>query len=123
MSTREIPKTEWKSFFDEFSTKHHGWVVTVEEIGGELGAQEEANKLPLVGIAADVKDRESQMTLILGGRPGADVNRIIPKPIRVWSRQDEGEEHDAIEIEAEDDFKVILRFSAVPAEHQLPEHV
>src|SRR4051794_28538070 len=108
MSTREIPQMEWQRFFDDFSTRHQGWMVTVEEVGGELGAQEEFNDIPLVGIAADVKDRESQVTLMLGGVTGSDVNRVIQNPAHIWSRQDEGEEHDAIEIESSDGVKVIV---------------
>ncbi|MDB6153014.1 MAG: hypothetical protein JWL90_1467 [Chthoniobacteraceae bacterium] len=118
MSTQEIPKAEWSLFFEDFTRRHQGWMVTVEEIGAEFGAQEEANAIPLVGIAADVKDHESRLTLMLGGRPELNVNRIIENPTRVWSRQGEDEESDAIEIEA--GAKLILRFNSVPRHSSQP---
>ena len=33
MVTREIPPGEWKDFFDEFTRRHEGWLVTVEIFG------------------------------------------------------------------------------------------
>src|SRR5215813_11447880 len=80
MQTREIPREQWIRFFDDFSKNHEGWVVTLEVVSSDLGDQEEANGLPLVGISADVKARENRVEIILGGRPDADVTRLINTP-------------------------------------------
>jgi hypothetical protein len=48
---REILREQWISFFNNFSKQHEGWIVTVEVIDSDLGDQEEAAGLPLVGIS------------------------------------------------------------------------
>jgi hypothetical protein len=70
MRTREIPQAEWRRFFDDFSPQHAGWIVILEVLGADLGDQEEATRLPLVGISADGRDRASRVEIIVGGRPG-----------------------------------------------------
>lgn len=116
MLTREIPRTEWIKFFDEFSKQHQGWVVTVEVISPEFGDQEEADRLPLVGISADVKDGENRIEIMVGGRPEAHLTRIIDGPKRVWVKQAEEEAHEAVEVEAEDGTKTILQFRHIPSD-------
>ena len=73
MQTREIPREQWVKFFDDFSKKHEGWIVTLEVMGSDIGDQQETNKLPLVGVSADVKAHENRIEIIVGGRPDADV--------------------------------------------------
>jgi hypothetical protein len=124
MLTREIPRNEWIKFFDDFSQQHQGWVVSVEVISPEIGDQEEAEGLPLVGISADVKDGENRIEIMVGGKPGAHVTRILESPKRVWVKQAEEEAHEAVDIESEDGTKTILRFRHIPpdeVERLLPD--
>jgi Family of unknown function (DUF5335) len=123
-TTREIPREQWIKFFDDFSKKHEGWIVTLEVIGSDVGDQEEAKGLPLVGISADLKDRENRVEIILGGRRDANLTRIIDTPKRVWLKEPEEVAHEAIEIESEDGTMTLLTFWHVPpeqTERQLPE--
>ena len=124
MPTREIPRNEWIKFFDDFSKQHQGWIVIVEVISPELGDQEEADGLPLVGITADVKDGENRIEIMVGGKPEAHLTRIIQNPKLVWVKQSEEEAHEALDVESEDGTKTILRFSHIPpdeAERLLPD--
>jgi hypothetical protein len=114
MLTREIPRNEWIKFFDDFSKQHQGWVVTVEVISPELGDQEEADGLPLVGISADAKDGENRIEIMVGGKPEAHLTRIIESPTRVWVKQAEEEAHEAVDVESEDGTKTILLFRHIP---------
>ena len=78
MQTRDIPREQWIKFFDDFSWRHEGWIVTLEVLGPDIGNQEEANNLPLVGISADVKARENQIEIIVGvhaATPASSSNR------------------------------------------------
>jgi len=123
MLTREIPREQWVKFFDDFSRQHEGWVVVLEVLGSDLGDQEEATRLPLVGISADLKDGESRIEIIVGGRPDAHLTRIINAPQRVWLRQPEEEAHETIEVESEDGATTLVSFRHVPpeeVERQLP---
>ncbi|HEV2668281.1 MAG TPA: DUF5335 family protein, partial [Blastocatellia bacterium] len=87
MQTRDIPREQWIRFFDDFSKNHEGWIVTLEVIGTDIGDQEEADRLPLVGISADLKAGENRIEIIVGGRPDADVTRFINGPKHVWVKE------------------------------------
>jgi hypothetical protein len=123
MDTRDIPREQWIRFFDDFSKQHEGWIVTLEEISPELGDQEVAAGLPLIGISADLKDGENRIEIIAGAEPEAHVTRIIEKPKRVWLKESQEVAHEAIEIESEDGTATLLRFWHVHPEQtdrQLP---
>ena len=123
MLTRQIPREQWVRFFDDFSKQHEGWIATLEVLGSDLGSQEEANRLPLVGISADLKDRANRIEIMVGGRFDAHLTRIINAPKRVWFKPPDEEPHEAVEIESEDGTRTLLRFLHVPpeeVERQLP---
>ena len=122
--TKEIPRIQWIKFFDDFSKQHKGWIVTLEVLGPDIGDQEETAGLPLEGISADLKDRESRIEIMLGGRPDAHATRIINHPKRVWLKEPEEVAHEALDIESEDGTTTLLSFWHVPpekTERQLPE--
>jgi len=124
MQTRDIPREQWVRFFDDFSKNHEGWIVTLEVIGSDIGDQQEANRLPLVGISADVKAGENRIEIIVGGRPDADVTRFINWPKHVWVKETRIPGDEAIELESEDGIKTLLNFHHVrpeETERQLPE--
>jgi uncharacterized protein DUF5335 len=124
MPTKEIPRTEWIKFFDEFSKQHQGWVVTVEVLSPEIGDQDEADGSPLVGISADTKDGENRIEIMIGGNAEAHLTRIINSPKRVWVKQPEEEAHEAVEVESDDGTTTILRFRHIPpdeVERLLPD--
>ena len=119
----QIPREQWLRFFDDFSKQHQGWIVTLEVLGRDLGDQEHTTQLPLVGISADVKDRESNVHVLVGDRPETHLTHIIYTPARVLFKQPEEPAHDSIEIESQDGTTTLLSFSHVPieqVERQLP---
>jgi hypothetical protein len=64
---REIPRDRWVEYLDGFSRQHEGWLVTVEVLGSEVGAQVEARELPLRGVVAEARGGgEDTITVILG---------------------------------------------------------
>jgi hypothetical protein len=123
MQTRDIPREQWIRFFDDFSKNHEGWIVSLEVLGADIGDQEEANNLPLVGISADVKARENRVEIIVGGRPDVDLTRFIERPKHVWVKEPRLPGDEAMEIESEDGIKTILNFHRIrpeETERQLP---
>jgi len=117
MTTQEIPRDEWKTFFDTFSRQHEGWLATLEVLGSEIGAQQEARNLPLEGITATLKDSEHETIAISLGKTAEDhVTHMITQPTRVWVEQTSQGANAALEIESADEVKTLLRFrSALPA--------
>jgi Family of unknown function (DUF5335) len=123
MQTRDIPREQWIRFFDDFSKNHEGWIVTLEVLGADIGDQEEANNLPLVGISADVKAGENRVEIIVGGRPDVDLTRFIERPKHIWVKEPRLPGDEAMEIESEDGIKMILNFHRIrpeETERQLP---
>ncbi|HEY0378950.1 MAG TPA: DUF5335 family protein [Pyrinomonadaceae bacterium] len=120
MATREIPRDEWVEFFDGFSHQHEGWLVTVEVLGGELGAQVEARELRLGGISADLKgDDEDAISIMVGETPDDHVTHTITRPTHVSLEQTQEGANEALQIESGEGVTTLLRFrSAV-----LPEMV
>jgi len=71
-----IEKDQWKSFLDEFS-KRNQMRATRLEVVGELGDQEEAEHLPLVGVSFETKGTAAgSIEIILGGESPEDERRV-----------------------------------------------
>ena len=116
MVTREIPREQWVKFFNDFSKQHEGWVVALEVLRSDIGDQEEATKLPLVGISADVKDGESRINIAIGGRLDVHLTHGIDTPKRVWLKEPEEPAHETIAVESEDGTMTLVHFHHIPPE-------
>lgn len=108
MQTKEIQENEWPKFFDNFSRRHEGEILSIEILGAEIGAQPEENGLPLQGITADATG--STIVIMAGGKPDHHVTHSINRPTSVSvERTDEGDD-EALEIKAADGATTLLRF-------------
>ena len=118
MPTREIPRDEWKTFLDTFTRQHEGWLATLEILGTEIGAQQEARNLPLEGISVASRDGSPETIAISLGKSVEDhVTHTITEPTRIWLEQTSQGANAALEIESVDQVKTLLRFrSALPAD-------
>ena len=111
MPTREIPRAEWNAFIEMFSRQHEGWLVTIEVLGRDIGAQEEAHELPLVGITADLQGSDADAISIIVGRAAEDhITHTVAGAARVRLEQAENGADEALEIEGTDDTKTLVRF-------------
>jgi hypothetical protein len=120
METREIPRDEWKSFFDVFSRQHEGWLATLEISGQDVDAQQQPSEAPFMGITLTWVVGESEaIALNLGRTPEDHVKHTVIEPTHVWLAQTPEGANAALEIESADETRTLLRFrSAV-----LPEFV
>lgn len=120
MQTRQIPRSEWPVFFDTFSRQHEGWLVKLEIMNPEIGAQVEETGLVLEGLT-DEWDEVSGNTIMImaGNKPDDHVTHSINKATEVNLEQtDEGADA-ALSIKSADGTTALLSFrSAV-----LPETV
>lgn len=116
MQTQEIPRDQWTRFFDDFSKKHQSWIVNWEVLGRDLGDQEKTNRLPLVGISADLKGSAPRVNVMVGGRLDAHVTQIIEKPKRVLFKEPEQPGHEVIEIESDNGRLTLLTFRHIDPE-------
>jgi hypothetical protein len=56
MKTTEIPKADWREFFDRVTATLQGKRIDIEIDAPDIGAQVEARKLSLNGLGYDRKD-------------------------------------------------------------------
>lgn len=115
----EIEKDGWQSYLNGFSKRNRGRAARLEVISENLGAQGEAEMLPLEGVTFESKGAlASSVEIMLGGAGAAnmrhlthtiaEVRRIVPK-VGADGRED------ALEIEGGDGAKTILAFESLPA--------
>ena len=118
MTTKEIPREEWNTFFDVFTRQHEGWLATLEVFGPDVGAQQEASDLPLEGISiASAVEGAEAIAISFGKSPGDHITHTITEPEHVWLEQTTEGANAALEIESANQIKTLLRFrSPLPPE-------
>ena len=111
MKTREIPKEEWGRFFDNFSSRHEGWQVTLEIFGAEIGAQVEERELALKGIVDEWDEIKGNTIMIMVGmNPDDHITHTIRNATQVSLEQTEGGADVALAIKSADETTALLRF-------------
>ncbi|HEX7333035.1 MAG TPA: DUF5335 family protein [Pyrinomonadaceae bacterium] len=120
MQTRQIPKSEWPAFLDRFSRQHEGWLVKLEILNPDLGAQIEETGLALAGLTDEWDEADGNTIMIMAGNePDAHVTHSISNPTEVSLEQtDEGADA-ALSIKSADGTTALLSFRAAV----LPETV
>jgi hypothetical protein len=119
MQTFEIPPAVWADRLDEFTNIHDGWLVSIDVLNPDLGAQPEVQDLPLLGISADRIDENGNISISVARSRTEHHTHIIQHPTHVYlERTDEGADA-ALAVESADGTKTIVRFRAAV----LPETV
>ena len=106
-TTREIPKTEWRSYFDDFSRDLHDVVATVEVAGKEVGAQVEAEHPLLTGMTYDDGDDILVIGLDAPGGLQEDLEHIVYHPQKIYVAEDG--DVTVFDIEDPDQVKTLVR--------------
>jgi len=114
----EIARDQWKTFLDEFSKRNQLRPTRLEVIGQEIGAQEEEELLPFLGISFERKGTAAgSIEIILGGETAREprqlthtifnAQRIVPI-VGIVALED------GLGIEDKDGVKTLLRFEELP---------
>lgn len=82
MTTTEIPRDQWVTFFDGFNRRHKGWLVTTEMLG-----EVEARLLPLEGITPELRVGGDQMEIVVGNKVDAHLSHTVTSPTHVYLSQ------------------------------------
>ena len=115
-TTREIARDEWPDFFDSFSRRHEGWLVTIQLFDKEMGAQVEAENKALKGIVAERRGDPKVIEIFVWNTPDEDASHIIDQPTRVFVEETEEGAEAAVESESKDHATtpVTFRSTALP---------
>jgi hypothetical protein len=116
-----IEKDQWKTFLNEFS-KRNQLRPTRLEVVGEIGAQEEEENLPLIGVSLETRGTAAgSVEVILGGESPADdrhVEHIISKVQKIAPLIGVSGFEDGLGFEDQEGGKTLLLFEKLP---ELPE--
>jgi len=118
MRTTEIPRAEWSRGLAEFSAAHDGWLVSLDILSPDIGAQPDITDLPLVGVTFE-DIRAGTVTISAGRSAVPEITHAIQAPSHVWVERTDAGADAALEIESADGAKTILRLRTAA----LPETV
>ena len=122
MPTREIARTEWKTYFDEFSKTRAGELVTVELIfNPQADPQYAISRQPLVGLTYEQKgDEPETIEISTGGEENNSLTHTVTSPVHVYHKNargiisDEVNVDEVLEITSTDEPRIVfLRFTPV----------
>ena len=85
-TTKELPRSEWRTYFDQFTTRHlknrETDAATVEVISTTLGDQFETSAVPLLGLTFDPKSEALEVLL-------EGIDHLIFHPTEIWVMEGE----------------------------------
>ncbi len=116
METFEIPRWAWAERLNQFSAVHDGWLVSVDVLSPDLGAQQQVDNLPLLGISADRLDHDGSVAISVARSGGGHFTHIIHEVKRVYVERTDAGADAALQIESGERVKTIirLRVAALP---------
>lgn len=114
-----IERDRWQGYLDDFSKRNQGRPTRIELISEALGAQPEAEMLPLMGVSFERKGSEAgNVEITLAGLTAADTRYLrhaIINPKEIVPKTGADGREDGLEIEASDGARTILMFETLQA--------
>ncbi len=108
MQTYEIPREQWPDDVTRFGEEHYRWLVSIEVLGDEIGAQPEVRSLPLEGLSAEPADKGGSVSVFVE-HDIEHLTRLIQAPSKI--RVDESDDGTAaMQIVSEDGTSTIVKF-------------
>ena len=106
MHTRQIPVAQWRQTLDDLSRTYDGVLVSLEVVGGDVGAEEEVRNQPLRGITSD----RTGVTVQIEKAGGIHLDHRIAQPQKVRIVETDEGAVIAVEIEANGGLHSLVRF-------------
>lgn len=111
MQTRQIPQSEWPAFLNRFSSRHQGWMVNLQVLGPDLGAQVEGIGMVLEGLTDERREMKGDTIMIMAGnKPFDHLTHSIRRPTELSLERTEIGEDVALSIKADDGTRTLLIF-------------
>ena len=106
MHTKEIPVADWRRTLDDLSRSHDGAFLSLEILGGEIGAEEEVHDQPLRGITSD----RTGVTIRFEKPGGLHLVHRVAHPQKLRILETEEGAVMAIEIEGDEGMHSLVQF-------------
>jgi uncharacterized protein DUF5335 len=111
ITTREIPRAEWRGYFDDFSRDLPDLLATVEVAGKDIGAQVEAERPRLTGITYDDGDDIVVIGLDAPGGLPEDLEHIVYNPQKIYVAEED--DTTVFDIEDSEEHQTLVRLEPV----------
>jgi hypothetical protein len=98
ITTTEISRYDWATFFNSLTYLHIDEPVSIEVLRPDIGAQLQVDDLPLDGITAELKGRRASITIAAGTDPECHVWHVVSDPVSVRIARDSAGADEALEI-------------------------
>ena len=98
MSSVSIPQKQWREFLQEFSRRHHGWLVTVETHDLETAEDVASRFLPLQSIALDLEDEKNPRINVTVRSDEKEIRHILFRPSEVVLYRSERGDEEAVRV-------------------------
>ena len=118
-TTLEVTPDRWIPVLAEFTRENRGAHGDLEILGGEIGRSVATEDRPFDGISADVKDGERTVWIMFGSEPEDRLTHSVQNVTAIRVRLPVGESGAAVEVDATDGSRTILKLS-LPQEYALP---
>ncbi len=113
MQTYEIPREKWPTDVTRFGEDHYRWLVSVEVLGNDIGAQPEVRNLPLEGLSAEPAAKGGSVSVFVERDKDEHVTRFIQHPAKILvDEEDNGRA--AMQIVSADGTSTIVNFVRPP---------
>jgi hypothetical protein len=113
-----IERKEWDNFIKEFNRRNELRATRLEVVGGEIGAQEEEELLPLTGISLESRGVDApRIEIALGGETAKEerhMTHMIPRVRSIMTKMGADLREEALLIEDGEGTKTILHFETLP---------
>ena len=119
MKTVEIARAEWARRLNEFTAVHDGWLVSVDVLSPDIGAERQIDNVPLLGVSADRINHDGSVAVSVARPGGAHFTHVIRQVKRIYIEQTDDGADAGLQIESGDGTRTIVRFRVVA----LPETV
>ena len=106
--TTEIPREQWKEFFDNISKELVSWETNVEVMSDDTGVQMLAEGLPFGGLTFE--DTPPTIELVLGDGPDGHQSHTIKEPVMVAFENNGLGPSGVLDIEDKAGSKTLIKF-------------
>lgn len=97
--TNEIPKKDWKQFFDDLSREKLDWQTKIEVMNNETGAQILTEGLALGGLTFENEEGQERIEVMVGSGTENHQTHNIFEPEKVYFRRADDRQIGTVEIE------------------------
>jgi len=97
--TNEIPKKDWKQFFDDLSREKLDWQTKIEGMNNETGAQILTEGLALGGLTFEDEEGQERIEVMVGSGTENHQAHNIFEPEKVYFRRADDRQIGTVEIE------------------------